>query len=230
MDKAKTLEVLRGMKFMQRKEEAKRRAAFEVSQREEIERELLQPGLGRSHTNGGANESSSSALLGIRRGGPARATILYDDSFHTHIYQLSRCSFTETLGGGDAIAAVSDQSHKDTSLIDGAVESVYSTRDPTVVPKSATTLPNDSDAASDEEVEDLWGGEDTEDYLNDPTAASGRRRHRGEKTHADRGDGGQHVQQDRRFVVKASVRAPKLPRRLQERIEEEQRQKRKRAE
>ncbi|GET88888.1 hypothetical protein, conserved [Leishmania tarentolae] len=103
MDKAKTLEVLRGMKFMQRKEEAKRRAAFEVAQRDEIERHLLHPGGGSCGASGGHSDGGSSAVVHPGGGGPARATVLHDDSFPAHAYSLSRRRFTDALGSGDAV-------------------------------------------------------------------------------------------------------------------------------
>ncbi|CCW62489.1 unnamed protein product [Phytomonas sp. EM1] len=40
MDKSKAINVLRGMKFMQRKEEAKRRALYEIEQQNQIEQHL----------------------------------------------------------------------------------------------------------------------------------------------------------------------------------------------
>lgn len=216
---------------MQRKEEAKRRAAFEVAQRDEIERQLLHPGTGSSSASGGVSDGGSSALRNCGGGGPARATVLYDDSFPTHAYSLSRRSFTETLGGGDAIPVAAGLGDTDRHLEDGAVESRVLLKDVGEAPTSADAALGDSEVASDEEVDDLWGGEDVEGEVNDPTAASDRRRQGGEKTRACRGDRDQHACSNGRFIVQPSLRAPKLPRRLQESVaEQKRRQKRQRAE
>ncbi|AYU79132.1 hypothetical protein, conserved [Leishmania donovani] len=231
MDKAKTLEMLRGMKFMQRKEEAKRRAAFEVAQRDEIERQLLHCGTGSSGASGGVSDGGSSALRDRGCDGPFRATVLYDDSFPTHAYSLSRRSFTKTLGGGDAIPIAAGLGDRDAHLEGGAVESRISLKDVSEAPTSADAALDDGDVASGEEVADLWGGEGAEGEVNDPTAASDRRHQGGEKTGARRGDRNQNACSDGRFIVKPSQRAPKLPRRLQESVEEQkQQQKRRRAE
>ncbi|CAG9574516.1 conserved hypothetical protein [Leishmania major strain Friedlin] len=224
MDKAKTLEVLRGMKFMQRKEEAKRRAAFEVAQRDEIERQLLHPGTGSSGASGGVSDGGSSALRDRGGGGPVRATVLYDDSFPTHAYSLSRRSFTETLGGGGAIPVAAGLGDTDAHLEGSAVESRVSLKDVGEAQASADAALDDSDVASDEEVADLWGGEDAEGELNDPTAASDRRNQGVKRTRDRRGDRNQHACSDGRFIVKPSLRAPKLPRRLQETVAEQKRQ------
>lgn len=230
MDKAKTLEVLRGMKFMQRKEEAKRRATFEVAQRDEIERQLLRPG----------GDAGSAGATGSRRGlaagtaaAPTRATVLYDDSFPAHAYSFSRRSFTETLGGAHDDDPLASSSIDGTAQLDGgAIEQAIPLHDAAAASTSSLSRGhaaggggNGSAGTSgddDEEIEDLWGGEED---AEDPTAAPARR-------HARRGDAsheGEHG--DGRFVIQSSVRAPKLPRRLQETVEEEERQrKRRRAE
>ncbi|KAG5503944.1 hypothetical protein GH5_04800 [Leishmania sp. Ghana 2012 LV757] len=218
MDKVKTLEVLRGMKFMQRKEEAKRRAAFEVAQREQIERQLLHPGTDSSGVSGGPSDGGSFALRPYRSGGQARATVLYDDTFPAYAYGLSRRSFTEAMGGGGGAVSIAAESE---TLLKGVNTS----------PTSRDAALDDSDVASGEEVEDLWGGVDDESAVDYLTAAPDRRRKGGEKSRACRGDRDQHARSDGRFIVKSSLRAPKLPRRLQESVEEQERQrKRKRAE
>ncbi|KAG5500694.1 hypothetical protein JIQ42_04717 [Leishmania sp. Namibia] len=232
MDKAKTLEVLRGMKFMQRKEEAKRRAAFEVAQREQIERQLLHPGTGSSGASGGTSDGGSFALRPYRSGGQARATVLYDDTFPAYAYGLSRRSFTETMsGGGGAVSIAADLGSTGTNLRDGAAESETLLKGVDPSPTSRDAALDDSDVASGEEVEDFWGGVDDESAVDDLTAAPDRRRQGDEKSRACRGDSDQHARSDGRFIVKSSLRAPKLPRRLQKSVEEQKRQrKRKRAE
>ncbi|KPA79057.1 hypothetical protein ABB37_05590 [Leptomonas pyrrhocoris] len=221
MDKAKTLEVLRGMKFMQRKEEAKRRATFEVAQREEIEHHL--------HAD---STSGTTAAPGKRRGGPARATVLYDDALPSNLYGLARRSFTDTLG---------EPSDLETLREVGKDDGVGTSSSPTA---AAGEHNNDIDGnavdSGEEEVEDLWGSEDASEgddkkatVEEDPTAAPGRHLPRKKKSAAHRhtnnaSKGGRH---DGRFTVQAAVRAPKLPRRLEEAIAEEERQrKRRRAE
>eukprot|EP00796_Vickermania_ingenoplastis_P007382 gene7382-5196_t len=74
MNKSKTVEYLRGMKFMQRKEEVKRREKFETQRREGVLR-----GLGDSELGGRAATT-----------GP---TILRDTRFNRNHYQLARQSF-----------------------------------------------------------------------------------------------------------------------------------------
>ncbi|KAI5688102.1 hypothetical protein MNV84_04138 [Leishmania braziliensis] len=230
MDKAKTLEVLRGMKFMQRKEEAKRRAAFEVAQREEIERQLLNPGTDSSGVSRGTSDGGPSELRHSRGDGPARATVLYDDSFPAQAYGLSRRSFTETLAGGGAALITEGLGDTGANLVEGAVESEILLRNVGAAPTLADAALDHSDVSSDE-TEDLWGDEDAKGEVSDPTAIPDRRLQGGEKTRTRRGDGDPHARSDGRFVVKSSVRAPKLPRRLQESVEEHKRQrKRKRTE
>ncbi|KAG5477702.1 hypothetical protein LSCM1_04998 [Leishmania martiniquensis] len=227
MDKAKTLEVLRGMKFMQRKEEAKRRAAFEVAQREEIERQLLHPSAG----NSGASGGGSSAVGQDRGGGKSRVTVLYDDAFPARAYGMSRRRFTETVSDGGTSSIAAELGNADVSLRDGAVEPKAFQKDAGLSPTSAYAAPEDSDVTSGDEVEDLWGSVDEEADANDPTAAPRTRRQGGEKGRACREDHDQHVRGDGRFTVKSSLRAPKVPRRLQENVEEQERQrKRRRAE
>ncbi|KAG5478180.1 hypothetical protein CUR178_04894 [Leishmania enriettii] len=233
MDKAKTLEVLRGMKFMQRKEEAKRRAAFEVAQREQIERQLLHPGTGSSGASRGTSDGGSFALRPYRNGGQTRATVLYDDTFPAYAYGLSRRSFTETMGGGGggAVLIAADLGSTGTNLRDGSAESETLLKGVDPSPTSRDAALDDSDVASGEEVEDLWGGVDDESAVDDLTAAPDRRRQGGEKSRACRSERDQHARSDGRFIVKSSLRAPKLPRSLQESVEEQERQrKRKRAE
>lgn len=71
MNKSKTVEYLKGMKFMQRKEEVKRREMFEIKRRE------------------GLNEA-----LGIANSDAVKGpTILRDSQFPTIQYRLSRQSF-----------------------------------------------------------------------------------------------------------------------------------------
>jgi hypothetical protein len=215
MDKAKTLEVLRSMKFMQRKEEAKRRATFEVAQREEIERHLH------------ADDSGNVAASG-QRGGPARATLLYDDAVPASFYGLARRSFTDALGEPSSVV-------EDKEAVDGRSSSkVPRASSPNAASAAAATQPYADDNAvfdSDEESleEDLW--EEKRGEL-DPTAASQRAGSRkGHATPQTRTRTNASSRSDGRFTVQAAVRAPKLPRRLEEAVTEEERQrKRRRAE
>lgn len=236
MDKARTLEVLRGMKFMQRKEEAKRRATFEVAQREKIERQL--------HANGGDNSGSGASHLtgstadptSIKRSGSARATVLYDDVFPTNFYRLARCAFTDTLGGPSASAVE-------------AIEVGHEAADGVKVDAASSTGVADDGVvdSDDESVEDLWDGEDEADGLNegdeaiataeasDPTAAfvvhcdnSKKRQKTPGTQHGSNRKEKQAVRNDGRFTVQSAVRAPKLPRRLEESIAEEERERKRR--
>ncbi|KPI88938.1 hypothetical protein ABL78_1983 [Leptomonas seymouri] len=219
MDKAKTLEVLRGMKFMQRKEEAKRRATFEVAQREALERHL--------HND----DSGSTAALSRKHSGPARATVLYDDAFPSSFYALSRRAFTDTLGGPSSIETAEDGKER--------LEGVGCSSDSPMASLPAAAAAEESDNGSamgsdEESIGDLWGneegGEDNrEDTEDDPTAAPGSKKQRRKPasqqgTHkASRGG-----RSDGRFTVQTAVRAPKLPRRLEEAVAEEERQRKRR--
>lgn len=71
MDKSKTVEFLRGMKFMQRKEEAKRREIFEVKRRDNLKAQTV---------SGGAAAES-------------KPTVIHYNSFRSAQYTLSRKSF-----------------------------------------------------------------------------------------------------------------------------------------
>ena len=218
MDKARTLEVLRGMKFMQRKEEAKRRATFEVAQREKIERQL--------HANGGDNSGSGASHL---TGSTA-------DPTSTNFYRLARCAFTDTLGGPSASAVE-------------AIEVGHEAADGVKVDAASSTGVADDGVvdSDDESVEDLWDGEDEADGLNegdeaiataeasDPTAAfvvhcdnSKKRQKTPGTQHGSNRKEKQAVRNDGRFTVQLAVRAPKLPRRLEESIAEEERERKRR--
>ncbi|KEG12477.1 hypothetical protein DQ04_01681070 [Trypanosoma grayi] len=88
MDKAKTLEVLRGMKFMQRKEETKRRELFEVDQQKQLEKRL----------RAAAGAMDGDPTVPLSHAQPAGkvsgfATIVYDNSFPRESYNLARRSF-----------------------------------------------------------------------------------------------------------------------------------------
>ncbi|CAD2219936.1 hypothetical protein ADEAN_000745000 [Angomonas deanei] len=75
MDKAKNMEVLRSMKFMQRKEEAKKRAMYEVEQTKDIERRVL---------------SAQQSNRKRQREGPI---IIHENTFPTSMYGYSRMKF-----------------------------------------------------------------------------------------------------------------------------------------
>ncbi|KAK7195743.1 hypothetical protein NESM_000504900 [Novymonas esmeraldas] len=227
MDKSKTLEVLRGMKFMQRKEEAKRRATFEVAQRAELEQQFVHAGSG-GDDSGGVGASTS----GPRHvSGAARAIILYDDAFPMQGYGLSRRSFTDALDGSAGATALAPFGN-------GAIEQQVSLADVGTSPTSADITDaalDEAVATSEEEVEDLWGGDSGEDDTDgdavDPTASPDARRRGGGWKGGDGRGSGSGARGDGRFVVASSVRAPKLPRRLQESVEEQERhRKRRRAE
>ncbi|EAN87066.1 hypothetical protein C3747_69g146 [Trypanosoma cruzi] len=88
MDKTKTLEMLSGMKFMQRKEETKRRQRLEIDQQKQLE-EQMQAKSGARHGTSGMSIGSASPFTRKK----ATATILYDSGFPRESYSLARRSF-----------------------------------------------------------------------------------------------------------------------------------------
>lgn len=215
MDKAKTLEVLRGMKFMQRKEEAKRRALFEAEQREEIESRLAG---GSSDDHGGAPASSSegfshtAASCHGRGGDQAGPTILYDLAFPTSAYALSRRVFhpAASTPGGDEVG-------RKEATTDGNDGSAVATASSSSVHADNTTSVNAADAGKasrkrarnkedEEEEEDESAEHDSESEGNedseDPSAPAYNSAH------------GQASSRGR-FYVEGGIRAPKLPKRLE---------------
>ncbi|EKF39408.1 hypothetical protein MOQ_000367 [Trypanosoma cruzi marinkellei] len=103
MDKSKTLEMLSGMKFMQRKEETKRRQRLEMDQQKQLE-EQLQAKSGARH---GTNEMSiGSASPFIRK--KVTATILYDSGFPRESYTLARRSFLRKVSSNSASTNVAE--------------------------------------------------------------------------------------------------------------------------
>ncbi|SCU66391.1 uncharacterized protein TEOVI_000491100 [Trypanosoma equiperdum] len=95
MDKSKTMEILRSMKFMQRKEEAKRRELFEADQKRRMEERLHKPSAAGSGTSGAGDGSFvTPAINGPSTDtGRKTATIFYDVNFPRELYSHSRLSF-----------------------------------------------------------------------------------------------------------------------------------------
>lgn len=132
------MEVLRGMKFMQRKEEAKRRTLYEHEQRDQTE-----------HAVRVASGSSDGAEAGKRR--PKGPVIIYGHTVPTSAYTLGRRSFRQAhaaivvddlLGAPVRSADVEDQDEKPTENIwgdDDATAFVGEAEDPTAATSSCST-------------------------------------------------------------------------------------------
>lgn len=192
MDKSKTLEVLRGMKFMQRKEEAKRRATFEVQQKEQVSRILDHHQAMKVDSENGMQRSAT---------GP---TFLLDNSFPIASYQLSRRSFATA----DVKDTAAENDHDD-DLHQRKVEA-------DALSKGSDGSDDDNDWA-DEDPTSLYGG-----AFHDATTGSTEQKITKEEKEMAETAGGE------RFTVDGAVRAPKLPRRLRETIENEKQAKRRR--
>ncbi|RNF26500.1 uncharacterized protein Tco025E_01205 [Trypanosoma conorhini] len=159
MDKSKTLEVLRGMKFMQRKEETKRRELFELDQQKRLE-EQLQAASGAG--NGVSGVSIAQSPLATKRCG---ATILYDTGFPRESYNFARRSFLRKVSYAEKVA--------DTSTAAGAAEGTSDGAGCGGKEKSASSeTPQEGPHRGDAEGAPSDGGEgDATEY--DPTAVCG---------------------------------------------------------
>ncbi|ESL11066.1 hypothetical protein TRSC58_01193 [Trypanosoma rangeli SC58] len=127
MDKSKTLEVLRGMKFMQRKEETKRRELFEIDQQKQLE-EQLQVASGAGHATRGVSIGQSPLARKWRS-----ATILYDTGFPRESYSFARRSFVHKVSASEKVA--------DSNTAAGATDDTSNGAEPNRKEKSASYEP-----------------------------------------------------------------------------------------
>lgn len=254
MDKLKTLEVLRGMKFMQRKEEAKRRATYEHQRYQSLHQLVAADGkhsIATAHTGERTTSSSlQDSQACIRLGGTAvghagaslrsplhssltavqRPTILYDAVCPMTTYAHARRRFdphrvgTMDTSTADTIVASSPS-------LDVVVTDVAHQSHTTEYEEEENSISSSSSSAHDVNTS-APPADDTQTHAPDPTAVD----HHVEEEHTHKA-----VEDDvprsevaaakppRRFYVDESIRAPKMPKRLREAVQKENRtQKKKR--
>lgn len=196
MDKAKTVEFLQGMKFMQRKNESKRRELFEAQRR----RALL---------DGEEVQEDSASFHGkdsVKTDGrSARPTVLRDNGFPVSQYPFSRQSFY--VAPPVVVSSTSNEAGRKRPREEGGddVEDVEG---------DAIDLWNEEEEGSEGEMQDPTAV-GAAHAPREQTTESAPRAYGAEESSGS--EGGEDSSQ-KRFILSQSVRAPPLPKSLIEKV------------
>ncbi|KAG8346307.1 hypothetical protein TRVL_02859 [Trypanosoma vivax] len=147
------MEVLRNLKFMQRKEEMKRRELFELNQQKQFEERLSLMPFGSVGANDEAKGAASTYSAALSSSGVQRntRTILFNKHFPRELYSLSRRTFT----GGQNASSATDK---------GASANA--------VGSSRLKTDHNKDALSGDDRDEEEDGSEAETDVSDPTAVS----------------------------------------------------------
>ena len=205
MNRAKQLEALRGMKFMQRKEEAMRREAVEAHAASEAAATGLNSATETAVVTAAASSSNAVASAASAAASAPVTTILMEDRFDPLSHAMGRRRFAFKAPQQQAAHNQPSAFTSFSALEGGAGGAV----DEANVWESV--LPSSSSAAAAGNAISMNEGNGEDDAAAEDDGAIARSARQLQQQTAD-GLGG------RRFTLKESVRAPPMPRRLEESV------------